>query len=79
MAALLIGFFVEDKRVLNIFILVLVFLVGAPFYSIMIKHPVLGSIGWVKGSAYSIIFGALDIGFQLLVTLIPLFILSLIH
>ncbi len=78
-AAIFIGFFVEDKRILNIFTLVLIFLVGAPFYSKMIKHPDLGSIGWVRGSAYSIIFGVLDIGLQLLVTLIPLFILSAIY
>lgn len=79
LAAVLIGFLIDDKRILNILILFLIFLVGAPFYSKMIKHPDYGPIGWVKGSAYSIIFGVLDIGLQLSVTLIPLFIMSVIY
>jgi hypothetical protein len=79
LTAVLIGFMIDDKRILNVLVIILLFLVGAPFYSKMIKHPDYGPIGWVKGSAYSITFGVLDIALQLLVTLIPLFILSLIY
>jgi hypothetical protein len=79
LAAVLIGFMIDDKRILNVLVLFLLFLVGAPFYSKMIKHPDYGPIGWVKGSAYSIIFGGLDIALQLLVVLIPLLILSVIY
>jgi hypothetical protein len=45
----------------------------------MIKHQDYGPIGWVKGSAYSIIFGGLGIALQILVTLIPLLILAVIY
>jgi hypothetical protein len=79
LAAILIGLIIDDKRILNVLIMILIFLVGAPFYSRMIKHPEYGPIGWIKGSAYSIIFGGLDIALQLLVTLIPLLILSVIY
>ncbi len=79
LAAILMGLFIDDNRIINVLALFLLFLVGAPFYSKMIKHPDYGPIGWVKGSAYSITFGVLDLAIQLLVTLIPLFILSLIY
>jgi hypothetical protein len=79
LAAILIEFLIDDKRILNVLILFLLFLVGAPFYSKMIKHPDYGPIGWVKGSAYSIIFGGLGIALQLFVTLIPLFILAVVY
>jgi hypothetical protein len=79
LTAVLIGFMIDDKRILNVLVIFLLFLVGAPFYSKMIKHPDYGPIGWVKGSAYSIIFGGLDIALQLLVVLIPLLILSVIY
>jgi hypothetical protein len=79
LTAILIGFLIDDKRILNVLILFLLFLVGAPFYSKMIKHPDYGPIGWVKGSAYSIIFGGLGIALQLLATLIPLLILAVVY
>lgn len=79
LTAVLIGIFIEDYRILNIFAIVLIFLVGAPFYSKMIAHPDSGPIGWVKGSAYSVIFGILDIVLQLALTFIPLFVLSIIY
>jgi hypothetical protein len=79
LTAVLTGFMIDDKRILNVLVIFLLFLVGAPFYSKMIKHPDYGPIGWVKGSAYSIIFGGLDIALQLLVVLIPLLILSVIY
>jgi hypothetical protein len=78
LAAVSIGVFIDDYRILNIFAILLIFLVGVPFYSKMIIHPDSGPIGWVKGGTYSIIFGFLDVVLQLAVTLIPLFVLSII-
>ena len=79
LAAILIGFFIDDKTILNVLIIILIIFAGAPFYSRMIKHPEYGPIGWVKGSAYAIIFEGLDIALQFSVTLIPLLILSVIY
>ncbi len=71
------GRWIEDKSALNVVILILSFLVGAPFYAKMLKHPERGPIGWVKGTAYSLIFGAMDVVLQLSVTIVPILALSM--
>ena len=73
------GILFGHKGILNLIMLILIFLIGAPFYAKMIIHPEKGPIGWQKGIAYSLIFGALDIVMQISATIVPLFILSQIY
>ncbi len=74
-----IGIWANSFAIINLVVLVLFFLLGTPFYAKMLVHPEKGPIGWGKGLAYSSIFGALDVLFQLSITFVPIIVLSIIY
>jgi len=76
-AIILIGTLFEGKIISNNFLIFLIFLVRAAFYSKMIVRPGYGPIGWVKGGAYSISFGLLYLALKLVMIL--LFLLLIRH
>ena len=75
----IIGIWSNSIYIVNLIMLVLFFLLGAPFYARMLIHPEKGPIGWGKGIAYSLIFGILDVLLQLSAPVILVFIFSIIY
>jgi hypothetical protein len=75
----IIGIWANSFAVVNLAMLVLLFLLGTPFYAKMLVHPESGPIGWGKGFVYSIIFGTLDVVLQFLTAFVPIMVLSLIY
>ena len=73
-----LGVWIGGYKFVNAIILVLFFFLGTPFYARMLVHPDAGPVGWRKGLIYSIIFGAINILFELSITFVSLFIFSII-